>query len=119
MLTLQFGASSRDCAGLTRRSFLRAGALGLGGLSLPWLLRARAAAADPDYVKDTAVVLVCLAGGASHIETFNPNMDAPEPYHSVTDEVKTPIPGITLGGTFPELARHAKHLAIVRSFCHT
>ena len=33
MLTLQFGAWSRDCAGLTRRSFLRAGALGLGGLS--------------------------------------------------------------------------------------
>ncbi|HTK73988.1 MAG TPA: DUF1501 domain-containing protein [Gemmataceae bacterium] len=121
MLTLQFDASSRDCAGLTRRSFLRAGALGLGGLSLPWLLRARveAAAADPDYVKDKAVVLVFLAGGASHIETFNPNMDAPEPYCSVTGEVKTPIPGITLGGTFPELARHAKHLAIVRSFCHT
>src|SRR4051794_26650787 len=114
MLSLQFDAFSRDCAGLTRRSFLRAGALGLGGLSLPWLLRARAraqaAAVDRDYVKDKAVVLVFLAGGASHIETFNPNMDAPKPYHSVTGEVKTPIPGITLGGTFPELARHAKHM---------
>src|SRR5204863_9706553 len=89
--------------------------------SLPWLLRAqaRAAAADPGYVKDKAVVLVFLAGGASHIETFNPNMDAPEPYHSVTGEVKTTIPGITLGGTLPELARHAKHMAVVRSFCHT
>src|SRR5262245_40615835 len=120
MLTLAFSSSSRDCAGLTRRSFLRAGMLGLGGLSLPWLLRnqARAAAVDPGYVKDKAVVLVFLAGGVSHIESFNPNMDAPEPYHSITGEVKTPIPGITLGGTFPELARHAKHLAAVRPFCH-
>ena len=32
-----------------------------------------------NYVKDKAVVFVFLAGGASHIETFNPNMDAPAP----------------------------------------
>jgi uncharacterized protein (DUF1501 family) len=118
MLTLHTGSSSRDCAGLSRRNFLRAGSLALGGLSLPWLLEARAAAADPAWVKDRAVVMVFLAGGASHIETFNPNMDGPEQSQSVTDEVKTTLPGVTFGGTFPELARHAKHAVIVRSFRH-
>jgi uncharacterized protein (DUF1501 family) len=116
MLTLHTGGRNRDCAGQTRRDFVRAGLLGLGGLSLPWLLRARAAEAP--YVKDRAVVLVFLAGGASHIETFNPNMDGPEQSRSITDEVKTTLPGVTFGGTFPELAKHAGDMAIVRSFRH-
>ncbi|HTU19808.1 MAG TPA: DUF1501 domain-containing protein [Gemmataceae bacterium] len=120
MLTLYAGHRSRDCAGFSRRDFLRAGFLGLGGLSLPWLLRmrAKAAALHSGFVRDRAVVLVFLAGGASHIETFNPNRDGPEPSRSITGEVKTTLPGVTLGGTFPGLAKHAKKMAIVRSFKH-
>ncbi len=120
MLTLFTGNHQRDCSGLSRRDFLQAGTLGLGGLTLPWLLRTRALAAggDADFVRDKAVVLIFLAGGMSHIESFNPNMDAPEPYHSVTGEVPTELPGVTLGGTFPLLARHAKKMAIIRSFRH-
>src|SRR5262245_46420366 len=120
MLTLYSGNTTRDCAGLSRRDFIRAGSLGLGSLSLPWLLRTQVRAAESglEFVKDKAVVLIFLGGGASHIETFNPNMDAPEPYRSVTGEVQTSVPGITLGGTFPLLARHAKKMAIVRSFRH-
>jgi Protein of unknown function (DUF1501) len=120
MLTLHTGSASSDCSGLSRRNFLRAGTLGLGGLTLPWLLRNRAAAAqvDPSYVRDKAVVFIFCGGGASHIETFNPNMDGPEQSRSVTGEVKTTIPGITLGGTFPMLAERAKKMAIVRSFRH-
>jgi hypothetical protein len=45
-------------------------------------------------------------------------MDGPEPSRSLTGEVKTTLPGVTLGGTFPLLARHAKKMAIVRSFHH-
>ena len=120
MLTLHTGSASRDCAGISRRNFLRAGSLALGGLSLPWLLeaRARAAGINPEWVKDKAVVMVFLGGGASHIETFNPNMDGPEESRSVTGEVKTTLPGVTFGGTFPELAKFAKHAVIVRSFRH-
>jgi uncharacterized protein (DUF1501 family) len=119
MLTLTTG-SSRDCSGISRRDFVRAGALGLGGLSLAHLLAAQAAAkaARKAYVRDRSIVLLFLGGGASHIETFNPNLDAPEPYASVTGEVKTAIPGLTLGGTFPRLAGHAKKPAVVRSFSH-
>ena len=106
--------------GLERRSFLQAGALGLGGLTLPWLLQQRALARDSgeSYVRDKSVVLVFLSGGASHIETFNPNMDAPAPYCSVTGEVQTSVPGMTFGGTFPQLARFADHATLIRSFTH-
>ncbi len=120
MLTLHTGSGGRDCSGQSRRDFLRAGSLALGGLSLPWLLqaRARAAAVNPDYVKDAAVVMVFLGGGASHIETFNPNRDGPDYSRSLTGEVQTTIPGVSFGGTFPGLALHAKNAIIVRSFRH-
>jgi uncharacterized protein (DUF1501 family) len=121
MITLFSGSSVKDCSGLTRRNFLHIGTLGLGGLSLSTILQAKSFAketSDPEFVKDKTIVFVFLGGGASHIETFNPNMDAPEPYKSITGEVKTTLPGVTLGGTFPELAKHAKKMAIVRSFKH-
>lgn len=119
MLTLHTG-STRDCSGRSRRDFVQAGALGLASLALPQLLAAKAAAkaAGKEYVRDRSIVLLFLGGGASHIETFHPNMDAPAPYCSVTGEVQTAIPGLTLGGNFPQLARHAKKLAVVRSFAH-
>jgi hypothetical protein len=118
MLTIQSKTRQRDCQGNTRRDFLKAGFLGLGGLTLPWLLEQKAQASTAGYVRDKAIVLIFLGGGASHIETFNPNMGVPEPYCSVTGEVQTTVPGITLGGTFPRLAQHARNMAIVKSFRH-
>ncbi len=114
MINILFGSGTRDCSGQTRRNFLRAGSLAFGGLLLP-----RAQAAEAKFIKDKAVVMVFLAGGASHIETFNPNMGAPEPYCSITGETKTSVPGITFGGTFEKLAHQMKRAAIVRSFKHT
>jgi uncharacterized protein (DUF1501 family) len=118
MLTLLSEASNVGCDGYSRRDFLRAGALGVGGLTLPWLLQQRALAESADFLRDRAVVLLFLSGGASHIETFNPNMGIPSPYCSVTGEVQTSLPGVTFGGTFPLLARHAHEMAVVRSFQH-
>lgn len=119
MLTLFADRGRRDCTGMTRRDFLQAGTLGLGGLSLSSLLENRVrAAASGSYLKDKAVVLLFLSGGASHIETFNPNMQASAPYHSVTGEVQTRVPGMTFGGTFPLLSEHAGNMAVVRSFRH-
>src|SRR5437868_6604176 len=84
----------------------------------PDRVKAAGKGSGKSYVRDRSIVLLFLGGGASHIETFNPNLDAPAPYSSVTGEVKTAIPGLTLGGTFPLLARHADKLAVVRSFVH-
>jgi len=88
----------------------------LGGLTLPGLLAGRAAAAAGRPVKDKSVVLLFLQGGPSQIETFDPKMTGPVEFRSVTDEVKTTLPGVTIGSSFPRLARLARRLAIVRSF---
>ena len=118
MLTLQSRSLNFDCSGLCRRDFLRAGTLGLGGLTLPWLLEQRSLASDVSYLRNKSIVYLFLSGGASHIETFNPNLDAPAPYCSITGDVQTNVPGLAFGGTFPLLSRHADKMAVVRSFQH-
>ncbi len=115
----------RDCAGNTRRDFLKVGSLGLasmglGALTLPNLLAARAAAAaNRQSVKDTSVVWLWLGGGATHVETFDPKMSAPSEYRSTTGEVATNLTGVTIGGTLPKIASVADKMAFVRSFAHT
>lgn len=96
MLTLETTGRQRNCEGLSRCELLRVGCFGLGGLALPDLLYAKSES-NFGFVRDKAVVLLFLGGGPSHIETFNPNMTAPAPFRSVTGEVKTNVPGITLG----------------------
>src|SRR5262245_53921886 len=119
MLTIADTRNVRHCQGFSRREFLRVGSLGLlGGLTLPDLLRVRAATAPSGTTlnKDQAVVLLFLQGGPSHIEFFDPKMSAPEDVRSMTGEVKTTLPGITFGGTFTKLAQRTDKLAVVRSY---
>jgi hypothetical protein len=118
MLSLTDRPLDRNCQGYCRRDFLKIGSLGLlGGLALPDLLGARAAAAPVNrFVKDKAVVLLFLQGGPSHIELFDPKMTAPAEVRSITGEVKTCLPGVTFGGTFPKLAKMADKLAVVRNY---
>ena len=71
MLTISDRLPQRHCQGLSRRDFLRVGSLGLAGLTLPDLLRARAAESS---LQDKAVVLLFLQGGPTQIETFDPKM---------------------------------------------
>lgn len=103
---------------MNRRSFLQAGSLALGGLSLMDLLRAKAQAAETrrSFIKDKSVIFLFLHGGPSQIETFDPKMAAPVEFRSTTGEVATRIPGITFGGTFPKVAALADKVSIVRSF---
>ena len=120
MFTVFSDPGSSNCDGLNRRDFVRAGALSLGSLTLPGLLATQAVGRENgrSFVQDKSVVLLYLSGGASHIETFDPKMTAPEGTRSVTGEVKTNLPGITFGGTFPKLASHADKMAVIRSFSH-
>ena len=107
------------CDGSTRRDFLKVGALGLGGLMLPDLLRARAAAAAAGrQTRNTSVVWLWLGGGPTHVETFDPKMSAPAEFRSTVGAVQTNVPGVQLGGVFPKMARVADKMAFVRSFAH-
>ncbi|MGE0375755.1 MAG: DUF1501 domain-containing protein [Planctomycetaceae bacterium] len=104
---------------VTRRGFLQIGGLGLGGVSLANLLSARAsAAAAGGPSRNTSVIVLFLTGGPSQIETFDPKSSAPADCRSTTGAVRTVLPGIEFGGTFPRLAALADRLAVVRSFTH-
>jgi len=118
MLSIYDPRGTRDCQGLRRREFLRMGGLGLFGLTLSGLAGRTAWAADElrDYATGKSVVLLFLGGGPSHIELFDPKMTAPAEIRSITGEVPTVHPGITFGGTFPQLASLANKFSIVRSF---
>lgn len=118
MLTIYHGGQARDCTGVSRRGFLQAGLLGLGGLSLPALFQHRAHAADVgrDYVRDKSVIFLFLHGGPPQTELFDPKMSASEDVRSITGEVQTALPGITFGSTFTKLADRANRIAVVRSY---
>ena len=118
MLTLSDKHLDRNCQGRSRRDFLKIGALALGGLTLPNFLNAKARAAEAGIspIRDKAVVLLFLHGGPPHIETFDPKMSAPVDIRSITGEVKTCLPGVSFGATFPKMAARADRLAVVRSY---
>ena len=115
MLTVEDKMLNQTCAGFGRREFLRAGALGLGGFTLPGLLKVKAAGLTQGKpFKNKSVVLLFLQGGPPHIEFFDPKMTAPAEYRSITGEIPTNIPGVTYGSTFPKLAKMTDKLAVVR-----
>lgn len=105
-----------DKRGLTRRSFVQGGILGVGGLTLAELLHAKARANEP--VRDTAVVLFWLSGGPGHMETWDPKPDAPDIYRGPLRAIRSSVPGVQLGELLPEQARLMQHLSIVRTVRH-
>jgi uncharacterized protein (DUF1501 family) len=102
--------------GLGRRGFLRAGALGFAGLSLPDVLRARARAAEGN--PDGSVILIFLAGGPSHLETYDPKPGAPAEYRGPFGAMPTNVAGIRICELLPRHARVADKFALIRSCAH-
>jgi hypothetical protein len=102
----------RYCDGVSRRSFLRIGALAVGGLSLPRLLQAEALAGRSSH---KAVIMVYLSGGLSHHDSFDLKPDAPREIAGEFRPMATRVPGIQIGEHLPRLAGIMDRLAIVRS----
>ena len=116
---LQEELPRRKCDGSSRREFLQVGTLGLFGLTLPELLRARAAAAVTGKpVKDTSVILLFLDGGASQFETFDPKMDVPKEYRSLFGVTKTKLPGVLFDSHFSKMGQIADRMAVLRTLTH-
>lgn len=114
------GLGSLDREGVSRRSFVQAGALGVGGLLLPDLLRARdAQAAALSAAKEkTAVILFWCSGGPGHMETWDPKPEAPSEWRGPFGAISTNVPGIQFGELLPEQAKIADQLAVVRTVSH-
>jgi len=112
------GNGVRDCDGVTRRSFLAAGVLGVGGLTLPDLLKIRARAAVTGESMRRSVVLFWLSGGPGHMETWDPKPDAQREFRGPFGAIATSIPGTFIGDLLPEQATRMDRLAILRSVNH-
>ena len=112
-----FGGGARDCDGLTRRSFLQAGVLGLGGLALPEYLQLRALGSGGSSERKS-VILFWLSGGPGHMETWDPKPDAPGGFRGPFGAIRTNVPGVQFGELLPEQARRMDRLAILRSVNH-
>ena len=110
------------CSGpITRRGFLEAGSLLTGSLGVCDILRGRAAAAGTSSAsrhEDTAVILIWLLGGPSHMETYDLKPDAPAEYRGALNPIATNVPGIELCEMLPHHARVADKFSIIRSITH-
>ncbi len=106
------------CPGpMQRRDVLQLGALALGGLSLPQILSARAAAGNSRA--ETSVILLYLHGGPSQLETYDLKPNAPVEYRSIYQPIATNVPGLDICEKFPLQAQLADKFSLVRSLHHT
>src|SRR5262245_66661640 len=108
MLTV-LGPRARLCDGITRRSFLQVGSLAVGGLTLPQLLRAEAAAGKKGH---KSVIIVYLTGGLAHQDTFDLKPDAPAEVRGEFKPIPTNVPGVRFGEHVPKLARCMDKLVV-------
>lgn len=108
----------RTCDGMARRDLLKAGVLGIGGLTLADYYRLAQAGEVRDSMADRAIFIE-LGGGPSHLDTFDLKPDAPDNIRGKFRPIKTNVPGVEISEHLPRLAKCADKFAIVRGVSHT
>src|SRR5438874_10887749 len=112
MLTI-YGSKQRFCDGISRRNFLKIGALGLGGLTLPQLLQAEAQSGIRRSHK--AVIMIYLPGGPPHQDMFDLKMEAPSEIRGEFKPIKTKVPGLHICEHLPRIASMMDKLVAIRT----
>ena len=102
------GTKQRLCDGMTRRTALKIGALGMGGLTLPGLLRAERVAGIRQSHK--SVIMIYMVGAPPHQDMYDLKMDAPAEIRGEFQPVATNIPGI-------EICEHMPYMAKIMDRC--
>lgn len=112
MITLLGSHNRSFCDGVSRRSFLRLGSLGFGGICLSDLLQAEA---QTESKSEKSVIMVYLPGGPTQHETFDPKPSAPQEIRGSFDPIATRLPGVQFCELLPKLANLNDRFSIVRS----
>ncbi len=107
------GDRYRLCDQLTRRDVLKIGALGMGGLTLPQLLRAEAAAGIRNSHK--SIIMVYMVGAPPHQDMYDLKLDAPAEIRGEFQPIATPVPGIQISEHMPRMAAIMDKLVPLRS----
>ena len=106
------------CAGVSRRSFLQAGATAMG-LSLPTAMELEAAGAvDPKKQKIKNCITLFLVGSPGHLDTWDMKPDAPADIRGKFKPISTAVPGVQICEHFPLMARMMDKVALIRSLHH-
>jgi hypothetical protein len=99
---------------VSRRNMLKASLAGLAGLSVPGLLRGRAAAGQAGS-NHKSVILLWMTGGPSHIDTWDPKPDRPLINRGPFRTIATRLPGVRLCEYLPKQAAMLDRFTIIRS----
>lgn len=99
---------------INRRDLLRIGSLGIAATTIPGLRSVSAAPRKPTKVD--SVILLWIAGGLTHHESFDPKPEAPEEIRGSLGTVTTGLPGIRFSEVMPNLAKSTADLAVLRTF---
>lgn len=113
-----FYARSREGLVVTsRRSMLKSSLAGLAGLTLPDLLRARATAAQTGRAAPSgkSVILLWMAGGPSHIDTWDPKPNQPLENRGPFGVTQTKLPGFVICEHLPKQAAMLDKFTLIRS----
>lgn len=114
MLTI-YGKSNRFCDGVSRRSFLRIGGLGIGAGALSLADLGRLEAAAGKSTRNKAVINIFLGGGPPHQDMFDLKLDAPDEIRGEFSPIATKVPGFQVCEVFPRLAGIMDRCAVIRS----
>ncbi|HWL08810.1 MAG TPA: DUF1501 domain-containing protein [Planctomicrobium sp.] len=109
---------SHCCGPVKRRDFMKLGLAGFGSLTWPGLLKLKAENAQKSGSEKTAVIMVWLHGGLSHMDTYDPKPDIGSEYRGPFDVIDTNVPGVQITELLPHHARIADKFNIVRSMYH-
>src|SRR5262245_27145932 len=91
------GGASRYCDGVSRRDFLAAGSLALGGMSLPAILRAeQLSGLDSRSRSHKAIIMIFLSGGPPHQDMVDLKPEAPQEIRGEFDPIDTNVPGLQI-----------------------
>jgi hypothetical protein len=103
------------CQGPSRREILRIGTLGFLGLGLDEWFRLRARAGSSGSTKTKNCILIWLAGGPSHLDTFDPKPTAAADVRGEFKPIATSVPGLQISEVLPNLARCMDRVTLIRS----
>lgn len=113
MLKIRLGSRNSYCDGVSRRSFLKLGAMSIGGLTLADVYRSEALAGVRSSNK--SIINVHLSGGPSHQDMFDLKPQAAIEFRGEFNPIATNVPGIEVCEHVPQLAAMADKYAILRS----